>query len=455
MTNDYYNILSGDTLGAIAKKYNTSVQTLANLNSIKDINKIYVGQKIKLPTVTVENVKTTTPTKTTSLSTRSVGIPKVGIGAPNSSITIPSKINPISTVSSTTINRPISEAIGSPSGEKLNVTTEQVSKITKPLSNTLGVGKSSIGIPSNPILAAAKRAEILETINKPKVDKPKVGFGSTNLPNNSIVNKNIKDDTESTKVTDTSKTAGTIYKDESGDLTVKESTTSEESNLIMEDKPAQRERTLTLPADQMAFDKWASSNGILDPFRDQQFDWEKMYNENRTLADAGSLFITQELKDKYKIDSSASSMPTTPSEIEAALALTLEEMKRRRDDGYAFTPEQQVVFDKGMAALSIYNKEKTSSTSEVESAPKAEPASEETKEVTKKEVEDLENLNQLAKLDSSLSGFTIPELRDAGLNILGSFDSYMDYATDTANRLKKDPNMNLDTIQKAVYNYYY
>lgn len=44
-----YTVKSGDTLSAIAKKYNTTVLKLKNLNNIKDVNKIYVGQKIKLP----------------------------------------------------------------------------------------------------------------------------------------------------------------------------------------------------------------------------------------------------------------------------------------------------------------------------------------------------------------------------------------------------------------------
>ena len=43
-----HTVASGDTLGKIAKKYGTTVQKLASLNNIKDINKISVGQKIKV-----------------------------------------------------------------------------------------------------------------------------------------------------------------------------------------------------------------------------------------------------------------------------------------------------------------------------------------------------------------------------------------------------------------------
>jgi LysM repeat protein len=41
-----YVVKRGDTLGAIAKKYGTTVAQLAKLNGIKNVNKIYVGEKI-------------------------------------------------------------------------------------------------------------------------------------------------------------------------------------------------------------------------------------------------------------------------------------------------------------------------------------------------------------------------------------------------------------------------
>ena len=51
---EYYEIVSGDTLSAIAKKfYGKSSEYLkifeANKEVIKDPNKIYVGQKIRIP----------------------------------------------------------------------------------------------------------------------------------------------------------------------------------------------------------------------------------------------------------------------------------------------------------------------------------------------------------------------------------------------------------------------
>ena len=47
--NDVYIVVKGDTLSGIASKYNTTYQELAEINNIKDPNKIYPGQKIKIP----------------------------------------------------------------------------------------------------------------------------------------------------------------------------------------------------------------------------------------------------------------------------------------------------------------------------------------------------------------------------------------------------------------------
>lgn len=44
-----YTVKSGDTLSAIAKKHNTTVKQIADLNGIKNANLINVDQKLKLP----------------------------------------------------------------------------------------------------------------------------------------------------------------------------------------------------------------------------------------------------------------------------------------------------------------------------------------------------------------------------------------------------------------------
>ena len=57
-TTKVYVVKSGDTLGKIAKKYGTTVAKLASLNGIKNVNKIYVGEKIAVSgTVKATNTK--------------------------------------------------------------------------------------------------------------------------------------------------------------------------------------------------------------------------------------------------------------------------------------------------------------------------------------------------------------------------------------------------------------
>ncbi|MCY8582467.1 LysM peptidoglycan-binding domain-containing protein [Bacillus haynesii] len=44
----YYTIKTGDTLSRISKRFNTSIKTLQSWNGIKNANKIYAGQKIRV-----------------------------------------------------------------------------------------------------------------------------------------------------------------------------------------------------------------------------------------------------------------------------------------------------------------------------------------------------------------------------------------------------------------------
>ena len=43
-----YVIKKGDTLSGIAKKFNTTVKELAKKNNIKNVNKIYAGDVLKI-----------------------------------------------------------------------------------------------------------------------------------------------------------------------------------------------------------------------------------------------------------------------------------------------------------------------------------------------------------------------------------------------------------------------
>ena len=62
-----HKIVSGDTLGGIARKYGTTVKELQRLNKIEDPNKISAGASISLPS---RRKQESTPTRTTSRKDR-------------------------------------------------------------------------------------------------------------------------------------------------------------------------------------------------------------------------------------------------------------------------------------------------------------------------------------------------------------------------------------------------
>ena len=47
-TKQYHTVKSGNTVGAIAKQYNTSTSNIKKINNLKDVNKIYIGQKLRV-----------------------------------------------------------------------------------------------------------------------------------------------------------------------------------------------------------------------------------------------------------------------------------------------------------------------------------------------------------------------------------------------------------------------
>lgn len=65
MANVTYTVKKGDTLSAIAKKYNTTVSAIAKKNGIKNVNLIYPGQKLLISGTTTTK-KTDTKKKTSS-----------------------------------------------------------------------------------------------------------------------------------------------------------------------------------------------------------------------------------------------------------------------------------------------------------------------------------------------------------------------------------------------------
>lgn len=66
-----YTVVKGDTLSKIAQKYGTTVDTLAQLNGIKDPNLIVVGQVLKLPGSTTGFTPYTVKVTVTELRIRS------------------------------------------------------------------------------------------------------------------------------------------------------------------------------------------------------------------------------------------------------------------------------------------------------------------------------------------------------------------------------------------------
>jgi spore germination protein len=50
-----YTVQHGDTLISIARKFGISWQVLARVNGITNVNRIYVGQKLKIPEVTIQS----------------------------------------------------------------------------------------------------------------------------------------------------------------------------------------------------------------------------------------------------------------------------------------------------------------------------------------------------------------------------------------------------------------
>lgn len=44
-----YTVQKGDTLSELAIRFNTTINEIAKINNIKNINLIYVGEKLRIP----------------------------------------------------------------------------------------------------------------------------------------------------------------------------------------------------------------------------------------------------------------------------------------------------------------------------------------------------------------------------------------------------------------------
>ncbi|MDZ4402985.1 LysM peptidoglycan-binding domain-containing protein [Prosthecobacter sp.] len=80
-TSAYYTVKKNDSLKGIAIKHKMTTVTLASANNIKDVNKIFVGQRLKIPgrTSSVASSKSTPPPQPESSDT----VPLPGFGVPS------------------------------------------------------------------------------------------------------------------------------------------------------------------------------------------------------------------------------------------------------------------------------------------------------------------------------------------------------------------------------------
>ena len=81
-TSTYYTVKKNDSLKAIAIKHKMATATLASANGIKDVNKIFVGQRLKIPGRSTSVASSTRTTPSVRESSDTVPLPGFGISEP-------------------------------------------------------------------------------------------------------------------------------------------------------------------------------------------------------------------------------------------------------------------------------------------------------------------------------------------------------------------------------------
>ncbi len=81
-TSTYYTVKKNDSLKAIAIKHKMTTATLASANGIKDVNKIFVGQRLKIPGRSSSVASSTRTTPSVRESSDTVPLPGFGISEP-------------------------------------------------------------------------------------------------------------------------------------------------------------------------------------------------------------------------------------------------------------------------------------------------------------------------------------------------------------------------------------
>ncbi|MFW9259014.1 peptidoglycan DD-metalloendopeptidase family protein [Nostoc sp. CALU 546] len=121
-----YEVKPGDTLAAIASRYNTSVSEIVKANNLNNPNELQISQKLVIPAVQVEATVATKPTFVESSKTPKVATSPVNIGSANSYL--PSSPSPtIADNSSVAVPTPVTVQIQANSATELETAPPTVS----------------------------------------------------------------------------------------------------------------------------------------------------------------------------------------------------------------------------------------------------------------------------------------------------------------------------------------
>ncbi|MEH2057163.1 MAG: peptidoglycan DD-metalloendopeptidase family protein [Nostoc sp.] len=157
-THTAYEVKPGDTLAAIASRYNTSVSELVKANNLNNPNELQISQKLVVPAVQVEATLASKPTFVESSKTPHVSTYPINIGNANSYL--PTSPSPtIADKSSVAVPAPVTIQIQANSATDLE---------TAPTTRSYGVGGES------PVPTA------FAEIQQPKTLANKVARGNSN-----------------------------------------------------------------------------------------------------------------------------------------------------------------------------------------------------------------------------------------------------------------------------------
>ncbi|MEH2421998.1 MAG: peptidoglycan DD-metalloendopeptidase family protein [Nostoc sp.] len=129
-----YEVKPGDTLAAIASRYNTSVSQLVKANNLNNPNELQISQKLIIPAVQLEATVATKPIFVESSKTPHVATSSVNIGSANSYLP---------TSQSPTIADNSSVAVPTPVTVQIQANSATALETTPPTASSYGVGGES------------------------------------------------------------------------------------------------------------------------------------------------------------------------------------------------------------------------------------------------------------------------------------------------------------------------